>query len=98
VSPSWTPVPLDEPDAVGLVVVGGALEPVYNIPWQGAYQDQLIKEGGQWRIAHGRVRTNRLVANRHKPVNRADPDLAALVGHLLEAAQRLEQRAEYQGA
>jgi hypothetical protein len=56
--------------------------------------DQMVKEGGQWRIAHRRVRTDRLVADPHKPVNLADPDVAALVGHLLEAAQRLGQKVD----
>ena len=35
-----------------------------------------------------------LVADPPKPVNLADPDVAALVGHLLEAAQRLGQKVE----
>jgi hypothetical protein len=35
----------------------------------------------------GGWRTDRLVADRQKQVNLADPDVAALVGHLLEAAQ-----------
>jgi hypothetical protein len=61
---------------------------------QGAYEDQMVKEGGRWHIAHRRVRTDRLVADPHKPVNLAGPDVAALVGHLLEAAQRLGQKVE----
>jgi hypothetical protein len=61
---------------------------------QGAYEDQLVKQGGQWRIAHRWVRTDRLVADPQKPVNLADPDGAALVRHLLEAAQRLGQKVE----
>ena len=74
---------------VTLATAGG-----YKVLGQGAYEDQLVKEGGQWRIAHRRVRTDRLVADPHKSVNLADPDVAALVGHLLEAAQRLGQKVE----
>jgi hypothetical protein len=61
---------------------------------QGAYEDQLVKQGGQWRIAHRLVRTDRLVADPQKPVNLADPDGAALVRHRREAAQRLGQKVE----
>jgi hypothetical protein len=75
-------------------VVTLATEGGYKILGQGAYDDLLVKEGGQWRIAHRRVRTDRLVANPHKPVNLADPDVAALVAHLLEAAHRLGQKVE----
>jgi hypothetical protein len=35
-----------------------------------------------------------LVADPPKPVNLADPDVAAFVNHLLEAAQRLGQKVE----
>jgi hypothetical protein len=66
----------------------------YKILGQGAYEDQLVKEGGQWRIARRRVRTDRLVADPQKAVNLADPDVAALVGHLLAAAERLGQKVE----
>jgi hypothetical protein len=75
-------------------VVTLATEGGYKILGQGGYEDQLVKEGGRWRIAHRRVRTDRLVADPHKPVNLADPDVAALVGHLLAAAQRLGQKVE----
>jgi hypothetical protein len=75
-------------------VVTLATEGGYKILGQGAYEDELAKEGGRWLIAHRRVQTDRLVADPGKPVNLADPDVAALVGHLLEAAQRLGQRVE----
>jgi hypothetical protein len=75
-------------------VVTLATEGGYKILGQGAYEDQLVKEGGRWRIAHRRVRTDRLVADPQKAVNLADPDVAALVGHLLEAARRLGQKVE----
>jgi hypothetical protein len=74
---------------VTLATAGG-----YKILGQGAYEDQLVKEDGQWRIAHRRVQTDRLVTDPRKAVNLADPDVAALVGHLLEAAQRLGQKVE----
>jgi hypothetical protein len=54
----------------------------------------MIKGDGQWRIAYRRVRTDRLVADPQKSVNLADPDVAALVGYLIEAAQRLGQKVE----
>src|SRR5262245_34755201 len=70
-------------------VVTLATEGGYRIVGQGAYEDRLVKEGGRWRIAYRRVRTDRLVANPDQPINLADPDVAALVSHLVEAARRL---------
>jgi ketosteroid isomerase-like protein len=61
----------------------------YKILGQGAYEDRLVKEGGKWRIASRRVRTDRLVADPDRAINQADPDVAALVGHLVAAARRL---------
>jgi hypothetical protein len=75
-------------------VVTLATEGGYKILGAGGYEDQMVKEGGRWRIAHRRLRTDRLVADPTKQVNLADPDVAALVGHLLAAAQRLGQRVE----
>ena len=66
----------------------------YKILGQGYYEDRLVKEGGRWLIAHRNVRTDRLVDDPAKLVNLADPDVAALVRHLIEAAQRLGQRVE----
>jgi hypothetical protein len=74
---------------VTLATAGG-----YRILGQGAYEDQLVKMGGQWRIAHRQVRTDRLVDDPDWPVNLADLDVAGFVGHLLEAAKRLGQRVE----
>jgi hypothetical protein len=71
-----------------------ATEGGYKILGQGAYQDQLVKEDGQWRIAYRRVRTDRLVANPDKVVNLADADVAVLVKKLLEAAHRLGHKVE----
>jgi hypothetical protein len=69
---------------VTLATAGG-----YKILGQGAYEDRLVKEGGRWRIASRRVRTDRLVADPDRAINLADPDVAALVGHLIAAARRL---------
>jgi hypothetical protein len=66
----------------------------YKILGAGGYEDELVKEGGQWRIASRRLRTDRLVADPDQQVNLADPDVAALVGHLLAAAQRLGRKVE----
>jgi uncharacterized protein (TIGR02246 family) len=61
----------------------------YKVLGQGAYEDRLVKEGGRWRIASRRVRTDRLVADPDRAINQADPDVAALVAHLIAAARRL---------
>jgi len=73
-------------------VVTLATEGGYKIFGQGAYEDRLVKVDGQWQIALRRVRTDRLVTDPEKPVNLADPEVAALVRHLVQAAQRLAQR------
>src|SRR5262245_37390482 len=75
-------------------VVTLATEGGYKILGQGAYEDRLVKEGGTWLIAHRSVQTDRLVDDPTKPINLADPDVAALVSHLIEAAQRLGQKAK----
>jgi hypothetical protein len=66
----------------------------YKILGQGYYEDRLVKVGGSWLIAHREVRNDRLVDDPTKPVNLADPDVAELVRHLIEAAQRLGRKAE----
>jgi hypothetical protein len=73
-------------------VVTLATEGGYKILGQGAYEDQLVKDAGEWLLVHRRVETDRLVADPTKPINLADPDVAALVRHLLEAAQRFGQK------
>jgi hypothetical protein len=82
----------DQATGRSTTVVTLATEGGYKILGQGAYEDQLVKNGGEWLIVHRRVETDRLVADPGKPVNMADPDVAALVRHLLEAAQRLGQK------
>jgi hypothetical protein len=66
----------------------------YKILGQGYYEDRLVKEGGRWLIAHRNVRNDHLVDDPAKPVNQADPDVAELVQHLIEAARRLGHNAE----
>jgi hypothetical protein len=68
----------------------------YKVLGQGAYQDRLIKSGDSWRIALRRLWTDRLVAEPGKAINLADPDVAALVGHLIEAARRLGKKVHQQ--
>jgi uncharacterized protein (TIGR02246 family) len=79
----------DEATGQSTTVVTLATEGGYKIFGQGAYQDRLVKQDGVWRFVHRRVDTDRLVAAPEKPVNLADPDVAALVRHLVEAARRL---------
>jgi uncharacterized protein (TIGR02246 family) len=73
-------------------VVTLATEGGYKIFGTGAYDDTLVKTGGAWLIELRRLRTDRLVENPDKAVNLADPDVAVLVRHLVEAAQRLARK------
>jgi uncharacterized protein (TIGR02246 family) len=61
----------------------------YKILGQGRYDDRLVKQDGKWRFVHRRVNTDRLVSEPDKPINLADPDVALLVRHLIDAARRL---------
>jgi uncharacterized protein (TIGR02246 family) len=70
-------------------VVTLATEGGYKILGQAAYHDNLVKQEGRWRIAARRLRNDRLVSDPDKVVNLADPDVAALVSLLVEAARRL---------
>jgi hypothetical protein len=78
-------------EAVGhaATVVTLATSGGYKILGQGLYEDRLVKLDGAWRIDYRKLKTDRLVSNPAKPVNLADPDVAVLVRHLLEAMQRL---------
>jgi hypothetical protein len=58
----------------------------YKIMGQGAYHDDLVKVDGEWKIRHRRVVNDFLVSDPTKPVNLADPDVAALVQQLIDAA------------
>ena len=64
----------------------------YKIMGQGAYQDDLTKVEGEWKIRHRRVVNDHLVLDRTKPVNLADPDVAALVQQLIDTANDLARR------
>jgi hypothetical protein len=54
--------------------------------------DRLVKRNGQWKIAHRRVETDRLASDPKKITSIADPDVAALVGVLVDAAVRLGEK------
>lgn len=64
----------------------------YKIFAQGRYVDRLVKHDGQWKIAHRRVETDRLASDPKKITGIADPDVAALVGVLVDAAVRLGEK------
>jgi len=64
----------------------------YKIMGQGAYEDDLIKLNGEWKIRHRRVNNDHLVTDPSKPINLADPDVAALVQNLIDSAEALAQR------
>lgn len=64
----------------------------YKILGSGEYQDRLIKQDGQWRIAYRRLRNDRLVSDPSVAVNVADADVAAVVGHLLRPRAGSEPR------
>jgi hypothetical protein len=66
----------------------------FKILGQGYYDDLLVKDSGSWLIAHRAVRNDRLVDDPEKPVGLADPDVAELVRHLIQAARRLGQKVE----
>lgn len=64
----------------------------YKIFAQGRYVDRLVKQNGQWKIAHRRVEPDRLVSDPKTITSTADPDVAALVRSLVEAAIRLGEK------
>jgi uncharacterized protein (TIGR02246 family) len=79
----------DEAKGHSTTVVTLATEGGYKILGQGRYDDRLVKSDGEWRFVHRCVNTDRLVSDPSKPINLADPDVAVLVRHLVEAARRL---------
>jgi hypothetical protein len=79
----------DTATGTSTTVVTLATQGGYKILGQGAYEDRLVKEGGRWRLASRRDRTDRLVADPDRAINLADPDVASLVAHLVAAARRL---------
>jgi uncharacterized protein (TIGR02246 family) len=84
----------DRASGVSTTVVTLATEGGYKILGQAAYEDRLVKQDGRWRIASRQLRTDRLVSDPDKPINLADPDVAVLVGHLVEAMKRLGRAVE----
>jgi uncharacterized protein (TIGR02246 family) len=79
----------DSASGTSTTVVTVATEGGYKIFGQSAYFDNLVKQDAQWRFAARRLKTDRLVADPDKAVNLADPDVAALISHLVAAARRL---------
>ena len=73
-------------------VVSIATASGYKIMGQGAYHDDLVKVDGEWKIRHRRVVNDHLVSDPAKPVNLADPDVAALVQQLIDTANGLARR------
>ena len=73
-------------------VVSIATPSGYKIMGQGAYHDDLVKIGGEWKIRHRRVVNDYLVSDPAKPVNLADPDVGALVQQLIDTADDLTRR------
>jgi hypothetical protein len=65
----------------------------YKIMGQGAYEDDLVKVNGEWKIGYRRVKNDYLVSDLAKPVNLADPDVAELVEKLIDSAEDLARHA-----
>src|SRR5262249_45844612 len=61
----------------------------YKIMGQGAYEDDLLKIEGEWKIRLRRVKNDYLVSDPAKPVNLADPDVAEQVQKLIDSAREL---------
>lgn len=66
----------------------------YKIFAQGRYVDRLVKHAGAWRIAHRKVETDQLASNPTGITSIADPDVAALVQPLVDAARKLGDRVQ----
>ena len=66
----------------------------YKIFAQGRYVDLLVKQDGQWLIAHRKVETDQLASNPTGITSVADPDVAVLAEALVDAARKLGQRVE----
>ena len=66
----------------------------YKIFAQGRYVDRLVKHEGEWRIAHRKVETDQLASNPTGITSIADPDVAALVQPLVDAARKLGERVQ----
>jgi hypothetical protein len=66
----------------------------YKIFAQGRYVDRLVKRDSHWHIAHRRVETDQLASNPTGITSIADPDVAALVRPLVDAARKLGERVQ----
>ena len=73
-------------------VVSIATPTGYKIMGQGAYQDDIAKVAGEWKIRRRRVVNDHLVSSPAKPVNLADPDVSALVRQLIDTSNDLAPR------
>jgi hypothetical protein len=63
----------DQATGRATTVVSIATPSGYKIMGQGAYEDDLVKVGGEWKIRHRRVKNDRLVSEPAKPINLAGP-------------------------
>ena len=82
----------DQATGRATTVVSIATPSGYKIMGQGAYDDDLVKVDGEWKIRHRRVVNDHLVSDPSKPVNLAEPDVAALVQQLINTADNLAGR------
>jgi 3-phenylpropionate/cinnamic acid dioxygenase small subunit len=64
----------------------------YKFFAQGRYVDQLVKQRGQWLIAHRRVDLDPLASDPEKIVGLSDPDVAPLFQPLIDAWARLGEK------
>lgn len=87
---------VDGNEATGQVSVLAALATPggYKIFGQGRYVDRLVKQGGQWRIAHRHVDVDPLATDPDRIIMCADPEVAALTQPLIDTAQRLAEQVE----
>ena len=60
----------------------------FKIMGQGAYEDELVKADGEWKIRHRRVVNDYLVSDPAVTVSLVDPDVAALVQSLIDTANK----------
>jgi ketosteroid isomerase-like protein len=73
-------------------VVSIATKSGFKIMGQGAYEDELVKADGEWKIRHRRVVNDYLVSDPAVTVSLVDPDVAALVQSLIDTANNLARR------
>jgi hypothetical protein len=64
----------------------------YKIFAQGRYVDRLVKQNGQWCIAHRRVEVDQLASNPQAITAIADPEVATLVRPVVDTARRLGEK------